>query len=166
MPQSLLFILSSVWASSCIPTGPNMFAIPLYLAPSCISDITSCPAVLDWTVTLNTLDQLLIGPLLHFPSWRSMAVPAEGSVLNEVMKSTSFFRRGSLFCLRSMRSSWLMTGPEGHSAPLTHSHISRSCMLTKDYTKLNCKCSLHSKHCFHIMFPYYKMVFSPYTLPN
>ena len=134
-------------------------------APPRISDITSCPAVLDWTMTLNTLDQLLIGPLLHFPSCQSMAVPAEGFVLNEVMKSTSCFCRGPLFCLHSMRSSWLMTGPEGHFTPLTHTHKNRSYILTENYTRLNCKSSLYCKQCSHpIMFPYCKMVFSPYTL--
>ena len=102
-----------------------MFAIlPLSAPPPrCICDITSCPAGLGWTVTLNTLDRLLIGPQLHFPSRRSTAVPADPSVLKEVMKSTSCFRRGSV--VLPPFNEILMTNNRARRtfrSPDTHSH--------------------------------------------
>lgn len=91
----------------------------LYLAPSYVRDITSFLAAHEWVVTLNTLDRLLIGPLLHFPSCRSAAVPRGGCPTRVFVKVQLVFTGGLLFFLRPMGSSWLMTG-SGCCALLTH----------------------------------------------
>lgn len=106
----------------------------LYLAPPPTTTTLSPWHHILSHCTWHTLDQLLIRLLLHFPSWRSMAVPADGSVCvvewsNE--KHKLFFAGGLLFCRRSMRSSWLMPGARRtHCSPDAHTHKSRPSTLT------------------------------------